>query len=194
MKALMKYKFFLLTLVAIIFISSCEVPDSEIEYGFPLIYMPQASVLSGGLNNNYPVPGGNNRYPNYHLDSISGQIDIVLGVYRAGLQKLEEFSVDIYSNIDTINQIISNNIIANAAILPADLYSFPTNVTVTDGNREMIFYLTVDGAKLNSDYPELAGKTLLVAIAIQNPTKYELNHSLSTTIVRINANSFMPLP
>jgi hypothetical protein len=173
---------------------SCEEADSGKEYGFALVYMPQSTMLSGGYNNDYPVPGGFDRFPNYTYDSVSQSIKVILGVYRSGLQKLEEFTVEVYSDVDTTNQIISDSVIANAALLPTDVFSFPSTATVKSGSRETIFYLTIDGAKLNNDYPSLAGQTLLVTIGIRKPTKYSLNEKLSKTVILINSGVFMTMP
>lgn len=174
------------------FMISCEESDSEKEYGFTLIYMPQTTVFSGGADNNYPVPSGDTLNPNYIVNGSN--IDIVLGVYRAGLQSLNEFTVDIYADVDTASMIVNDNLIENAAVLPADTYTFPASVAVPDGTRETTFFLTVDGAKLASNYSELAGKKLIVAIGLKNPSKYELNESLAKTIVVIDSNSFMSTP
>ena len=43
--------------VALTFVfSSCEPSDANKDYGFPLIYIPQATVT--GLDNSYPIPTG----------------------------------------------------------------------------------------------------------------------------------------
>jgi hypothetical protein len=194
MNNLNKIKLLTAIFLTSVFFSACDKADSELEYGFPLIYMPQSTMFSGGLSNNYQVPGGSTIHPNYSIDDATGNVNIILGVYRAGLQELEQFTVEIYSRVDTVNQIVTDGIVTNGALLPADLYSFPSTATVTGGSRETTFHLTLDGAKLNSNYPELAGKTLIVAIGLRNPSKYKLNEALATTVVLINANSFMPLP
>jgi hypothetical protein len=194
MKTFVKIKYILLLLSVILYFSSCEKPASEKEYGFALIYMPQAAV-SGGLDINYPVPGsGDVRYPNYKYDSINGKLEIILGVYRSGMQALDEFSVDIYANNDKLNSIIGDGTIVDGDKLPADVCSFPPSATVTSGNRETIFYLSIDVAKLNSTYSSLYGKKMGFAIGIRNPTKYELNESLSTTLVLIDSKKFMKKP
>lgn len=180
----------ILFIAAMFSLISCEKDANEIEYGFPVIYMPQASIFSGGLNNDYPVPGPNSISPNYVVDSVNHNVEITLGVYRAGLQVLEAFSVEVFVNADTLTSIFADSLYANSALLPADLYTFPSTVSVEAGSREAVFKLTLDQAKLNSDYAALKGKKLVVAIGIKNPTKYELNPSLSTTIVLIDSNLF----
>jgi hypothetical protein len=194
LKSTFNYIFLLIFAMSVVFITSCEKPASEMEYGFPLIYMPQASLITGGLDNNYPVPSADTVSPNYRVDEVSGKIYITLGVYRSGLQELAAFSVDVYSKTDTATTLTSDSIVAYSAVLPSDVYSFPSTVSVEDGKREKTFYLTLDGNKLNTDYPELLGRTLVVAIGLRNPSKYELNQSLAATIILIKSDAFMPMP
>jgi hypothetical protein len=175
----------ILFIASIFFIVSCEKDANEIEYGFPLVYMPQSTIFSGGLNNDYPVPGPNT-VKNYSVDSINKKVNITLGVYRAGLQKLEPFTVEVYANKDTLNSLMADSVYVNSAPLPDDVYSFPANVSVESG-RETTFNLTLDKGKLNSNYAALKGKKLVIAIGIKNPSKFELNKALSTTIVLIDS-------
>jgi hypothetical protein len=175
----------ILFIASIFFVVSCEKGANEIEYGFPLVYMPQSTIFSGGLNNDYPVPGPN-PVKNYSVDSINKKVNITMGVYRAGTQKLEPFTVEVYANKDTLNSLIANSVYVNSAPLPEDVYSFPATVSVENG-RESTFNLILDKGKLNSNYVGLKGKTLVVAIGIKNPSNYELNKALSTTIVLIDS-------
>ena len=162
-------------------LSSCEEADSEKEWGIAKVYMPQAAIKSGS-HSNYEVPSGTNEFnKNYFIEN--NEINVVLGVYRSGLQALESFSVEVGVNADTLNQLIADGTLSNTAALPSDAYALPPNLTVPDGAREEIFYLEIDREKLLTDYPSLAGMSLAVAVRIANPTKYELNKSLSTTIV-----------
>jgi hypothetical protein len=193
MNNLTKIKYLIAAVFLISLITSCEKADSEKDYGFPVIYMPQSTMYSGGLDNNYPVPGPNTSVPNYTVDNASGKVNIVLGVYRAGTQALEEFAVEVYDRADTATTVVNSQTIDTGTLLPNDVYSFPSTVNVT-GGREATFHLTVDAAKLISNHPELAGKKLIVAIGIKNPTKFTLNQKLATTIVVIDSNSFLAPP
>ena len=68
--------------------ASCE---EKMEWGNIYVYMPQASILDGGVTHNYPVPLDNNPTTrNYSIDG-SGKLLVTLGVYRSGLQALEAF-------------------------------------------------------------------------------------------------------
>lgn len=162
---------------------SCDEPASEQEWGIAKVYMPQASLQSGS-NHNYVVPSGTNGFnKNYIIDNNS--LNVVLGVYRSGLQPLEGFSVDIGTRADTVNQLLSDGVLADAILLPEDAYELPATISVPGGQREATFYLSINREKLQADHPEAAGMDLVLAVNIANPSRYELNQSLSTTIVII---------
>ena len=162
---------------------SCEEPASEQDWGIAKVYMPQASLQSGS-SHNYVVPSGDNEFDkNYNLDNNS--LNVVLGVYRSGLQPLEGFSVEVGTRADTVNQLINDGVLTGAILLPADAYELPATISVPGGEREATFYLSIDRAKLLADHPEAAGMDLVLAVNIANPSRYELNQSLSTTIVII---------
>lgn len=176
----------LITIVIISYgIISCEESDSEKEWGIALIYMPQSSLQSGGLDNFYYVPTGSNEWnKNYTINN--NNINIVLGVYRSGLQALDGYSVSIVTEPETVNQLITDNTLTNAVLLPDDTYSIPTSITVPSGEREAVFYLTIDRNVLLNNYPSYIDMNLILAVSITNPTKYELNPALSTTIVVVD--------
>lgn len=177
--------------IIMLFIISCDEVDSEKQWGIAKIYMPQASLQSGGLDNFYYVPSGSNEYnKNYTIDSLSGEnnINVVLGVYRSGLEELDGYSVNVVTKADTVNQLISNGVLTNTVLLPEDVYSMPESITVPSGEREAIFYLKINRNTLLNNYPAYSGMSLALAVSITNPTKYELNPDLSTTVVIIEPN------
>lgn len=179
---------FCLIFTAMIMIS-CEEDDNNKEWGYAKIYMPQASILNGGLsNNNYPVPLNNNASTkNYKLDEANKILHVYLGVYRSGLEKLESYSVQVaVDNAATAAYVVGNS---NRTILPSDAYTLPEIVTVPNGEREITFYLTVDLSKLGADF---SSKSIVLVVGISNPNKYELNESLSKTTVIINGSFFLP--
>ena len=71
-------------ILASVIMFSCEADDNEKEWGYAKIYMPQASILNGGLTNNeYPVPLKNNAATNnYKFDEANKRLQVTLGVYR----------------------------------------------------------------------------------------------------------------
>lgn len=167
---------------------SCEKDASKQDWGIAKIYMPQAAIISGGLNNNYPVPwSSGNGIENYIIDSSSHEnnINVILGVYRSGLQPLEQYSVNIEINNDTIAQLINNGTLANTVLLTKGTYTLPSSVMVPDGQREVTFYLTIHRNSLLGD-STYRGKKLALAVSISDPSRYELDPSLSTTIVIVS--------
>jgi len=193
MKRLKENKVLLIALLVLIGFSSCSEDATDKQWGITKIYMPQASVLNGGLTNNYPVPLNNNvATKNYELDTVTNTLKIVLGVYRSGLQTLEAYSVKVAVHPDSTSSVVSQTL--KGVELPADTYTLPTEASVANGERQSIFYLTVDLNKLMTKYPGYAAKKLCLVVGISDPTKYELNPALSRTNVIINASAFMPVP
>ena len=193
MKNIKRNIIFSLILLTVIVYISCIKGDNQKAWGISKIYMPQASMLDGGRTNNYPVPL-NNGVNNYLLDTVKNTIDIDLGVYRSGLEALNSYSVKVTADIDTTNQIIAGGSIANAVLLPADVYTLPTDVSVPNGQREASFHLTIDRTKLIANYSNYYSKKLLLTVGISNPSRYDLNQSISKTVIIINAANFMPVP
>jgi len=178
--------------ILFVLIISCNKSDSD-DFGFTNVYMPQAAMRDGGRTNNYQVPWSTtNGTKNYSVDSVANSINVVLGVYRAGIQDSNGFSVDVVTKNDTANLLISNGTLTNAVLLPADIYTLPASVTVPAGQRELTFYLKVDRKKLIEKYTAFSGKRLILAVGITNPSHYELNQSLSTTIIILDSKTFMP--
>lgn len=190
MKSSFILKLFILIL-GVNFFWACEEADSEKEWGNSYIYMPQAMLLSEGLNNNYIVPTQINGINNYKIEQNT--LQVFLGVYRSGLEVLEDFAVDVSVNNDTCVYCIAGAMLpeadeafavyANAILLPADMYSLPPIVSVDAGQRRKNFYLSIDREKLEANKTGYTGKDLVLAVKISNPTRYKLNSSLSTTMV-----------
>lgn len=195
----MKYKintaFYCLLLIAFPIFSCKKEDDSKKEWGIALVFMPQAAILNGGADNNYPVPLYNNASTdNFILDSVTNTLTIPLSVYRSGLQSLDGYSVKAEEYIDTTNQIIAGGTILDAVLLPMDVYTLPATVSVPDGKRESNFTLSIDRKRLVAEYPEYYFNNIVLVIGISNPTKYELNPLLSKTTIIIDGKSFMPHP
>ncbi|MCW3115911.1 MAG: hypothetical protein JWR18_4307 [Segetibacter sp.] len=194
MKQIKKSVTFSIFFFTVIIFVSCK-KSSEPELGIPKIYMPQAAVRDGGSTNNYPVPWSTtNGTRNYVFDSVNNTIEILLGVYRPAVQNQNSFTVDVIKNVDTTNKLIANGTITNAVILPSDVYSLPATVTVAEGQSEAMFHLKIDRKILIDKYLSYSGKKLVLAVGIANPSKYELNKSLTTTIIIIDSKVFLPPP
>ncbi|MCS3797578.1 DUF5013 domain-containing protein [Niastella sp. OAS944] len=188
-------KLIIYTLLAIIttatIISSCEKAASEKDYGFSKIFMPQAIFKSGGTSINYPVPSGTDSSTyNYEIDAKEKKLNVILGATLSGVNN-EGFSVDIKVDNDTIQQLLTTNVLDPALykILPASMYSLPASLEVAKGALSGTFNLSVDIPQLKLD--QYIGKFLVLAVKLANPSKYELNGALSTTIVVIDVNALV---
>jgi len=177
----MKKHLVLLLICCASFLFSCE---DEKEFGDSLIYMPQATH-NIGTDCNLTV----NLFPSTNPDT-----SIVLGVYRSGLQELEEYTVDLVINTDTLSkaQAIAllpdapevYNIYKTGVLLPSNYYEpLPSTLTVSAGNRETTTYLILKKSLIRNDF--VSGTVLILPVQILNPTRYELNKKLSLTMVVI---------
>lgn len=155
-------------------LAACEYQDivEDVEY-------TQAKVLMPSAQSNYIV----NDPVKVPVDTLTGKINIPLGVYRSGLESLESFSVTITASTENIPTD------AETVLLPADAYTLPTSATVAAGQRNATFYLSLDRNKIQS----YLGKKLALAVSISNPTKYTLNEALSKTTVVFSVNEFFGL-
>lgn len=187
MKQITRHTVYFILFSIIIISVSCKKQGNE-DWGITNVYMPQAAMSDGGRTNNYPVPWSTaNGTKNYVIDSVNNMVNIVLGVYRSGLQDKKSFSVEVAAKIDTTNKLITNGTVANAVILPSDVYTLPSTVTISKEQSEAIFYLKIDRKKLIDKYPAYSGKKLILAVGIVNPSNFLVNTSLSTTIIIIDS-------
>lgn len=161
--------------------TSCE---KESEWGIKKIYMPQAAITNNS-NCEYPVPMTGQHDNNYRIED--GTLQVFLGVYRSGQGDLQSFSVDVYYDGQAS---AAAAIGTDRMVLPENTFSIPSTVHVKEGSRQNTFYMTVNLAKLRSEYPEYSEKKLVAVIGIANPTKYELNEDICKTTVVIDGSKF----
>ena len=186
MRTIIKY-----FLLGVVVFSSCRKDDSKTPYGFSKIYMPQAILLSGGVNNNYPVPSGTDSSTyNYYLDTKVGRLNVILGASLSGPSS-GAYTVNVQVNNDTVQQMLSNGTFdpTTYKLMPASMYTIPSSLAVAQGVRSGTFDLSLDIGALKAD--SLVGKYLLLAVKISNPTQYTLDTALSTTIVVVDVNSLV---
>lgn len=169
-------------------LSSCE---EQQEWGIKKVYMPQASLLNGGLTNEYPVPMEGLKENNYFIDE-EGKMNIYLGVYRSGEGELSAFDVEVYADMEATNQAV--NEISRAVSMPEGLYSFPSSVSVAEGQRQNNFILSIDLPRLIEEYPYYNKKRVALVVGLRNPSKWELNEDLCRTTVLVEGGAFMPVP
>jgi hypothetical protein len=174
---------------------SCKKADSEKEWGFSKIYMPQAILKSGGVNNNYPVPSGvDSSSFNYKVNPADKKVEVILGANLSG-PAAGAYSVDIQVNNDTVQQLLGNNTFDRARymLMPQAMYALPSSLDIPAGQRSGTFNLSIDIQQLKSN--TYAGKFLLLAVKLANSTKsasnYELNTALATTIVIVDVNALV---
>lgn len=182
---------FILAVITGTLLGSCEKAASEKDFGFSRIYMPQAIFKSGGATNNYPVPSGTDSSTyNYLLDSKEKKLNIILGAALSGSIN-NGFTVDIKVNNDTVQQLFTTKTLDTAIykLMPASMYSLPSNIELEPGNLAGTFYLSVDIAVLKQD--QYAGKFLVLAVQLANPDRYELNSAINTTLVIIDVNALV---
>ncbi|GHT17766.1 hypothetical protein AGMMS49573_10090 [Endomicrobiia bacterium] len=167
--------------------SSCDEGEGSDDYGFGYIYMPQATV-TGGLNNNYYVPAGEGVYTyNFKIDVGKKELQIILGVLRAGVIANAEYSVDIIARTDTTNQILAEGLVENGIAFPQNLYSLPSKITVPKSKSGDSFYMTVSTDALKND--AYTDKKLVLAVAVRNPTHFELAPENTNTVVILDVNT-----
>lgn len=176
-------------------LTSCEKSDNEKDYGFPVIYIPQATIT--GLDNSYPIPNGpfgeNSNYNSAYKDGI---LNIALGVVRAGyIADSMPFSVNVevsQNETDTKVALLEESGISSLK-LPTDSYQLPTNVNVEAGTNTGTFYLSVDLKKLALSKQTLIAnnkwKLLVLGVKLAKPSKYELSDKNTSVIVIIDLNS-----
>ena len=151
----------------------CE-GDGDKPYGFEQVYMPQAA-----RTDTYDVPSGGGEFThNFVIEE--GEVRIILGVSRAGSGPYKNYSVDIAVDYAATQEFVSED--AGRMILPESIYILPENVTVANGALGESFYLSVYGSELKK--PVYNNKYLVLCVAVENPSTYELaEESCMTTVV-----------
>lgn len=188
-------RFSLLAMISglLLVIASCTKPDSEQDFGTTSIYMPQAIIRSGGVNNQYPVPTGTDSSTwNFKVDKAAGRIEITMGAALSGPGSAA-FGADVRVDNDTLQKLFSAGVFTAAThvVMPTSMYTLPSRVEGPQGTRTGVFKLSIDHKALKG--AAYAGKFLLVSVRLTNPTTYPLNAGLSSAIVVIEANK-MPSP
>lgn len=181
----------LLVALGIMGLVSCEKAASELPYGSSVIYMPQAILKSGGVDNSFPVPSGvDSATFNYIIDRPGKKVHVLLGAALSGPES-GAYKVDIQVNNDTIQQLLNTGIYnpGSYMLMPASLYTLPATLDVAEGSRSNAFQLSLDIDQLKQ--PVYAGKFLLLAVKIANPSRYTINNQLSTTVVVLDVNTLV---
>lgn len=195
MKICLRKNLLFLAFAAMAFImAGCEPSDAEKDYGFPKIYIPQATIT--GLDNSYPIPNGpfgqNSKYTCYFED---GKLNIALGVVRAGaLAKEKAFTVSLkVSESETerkVAELTSKEEPAEA--LSTSLCTIPSKISVAEGENTGTCYISVDLEALASEKASLLDgtvyKKLVLGLEISDPTEYELAETNTSVIIILDLN------
>jgi hypothetical protein len=150
---------------------------ADVDYGDALIYMPQSIVQSGGINNNFTVK----------LTPSQSDTIVPVGIYRSGLESLNEFSVELVVDTDSLTKAIGRAdsmeqyaFYKNVEILPDNCYTLPTKIEVKEGERESWGNLIIHREKLFLIWS--GNKKYVLPIRIKNSSKYTINQELSLTM------------
>ncbi len=174
-------KILMISVASLLFLTACEKAAHEQEWGFSLLYMPQAIVQSGGANNNFLV----DLYRSASPDTM-----VVVGLYRSGLEPIKEVSVDVLVDADTLAYMIAAAnepdapsglaIFKSAILLDPAYYELPARLSLANGQRSSFEHIKI---KKNAlwDHPAPSGTPFILPVRIANPTRYELNEDLSIT-------------
>ncbi len=200
MKICLRKNLLFLAFAAMAFIfAGCEPSDATKDYGFPKIYIPQATIT--GMDNSYPIPNGpigqNSKYVCNYKD---GKLNIALGVVRAGyLAKEKAFTVDLgVSQSETEKKLAELDSKGTpAAALATSLCTIPAKISVAEGENTGTCYVSIDLQELAKDKASITETTaegdvykqLVLGLEISNPTEYELAESNTSVIIILDLNS-----
>lgn len=182
-------------LIALVAVSACGKNDATDDYGFPLVYIPQATVT--GLDNSYPIPNGpvgqNSTY-SCRYDESAGVLEIALGVIRSGyLHNAKGFSVSLKTSSSVCGDKLADyeSKSVPAALLPLEYCTVPQTITVEPGKNGATCYVGVDleGLSELSLYESGAYKILLLGLEISDPTEYELAEENTSVVIVLDLNS-----
>ena len=183
----------LLLLIVIVFtFSACEFDTSlrDADYPDQMIYLPAAVGGNFEIDDiarrigDVPIPGNPYRYV---VDLENRQFVVPLGVYRAGVDNIGDFSVDIAANNDTINDLIAEGDTL-ISLLPSSEYNMVNSVDMAHGEELAKFDLLIDLDFLLDKYP-----TDIYALGVSiSSTDRETNPELSTAIIMIHTAIMKP--
>lgn len=184
MHSVKKYLVWMMVWVLSGAIIGCEKDASEEAFGKSVVYLPQAAYA----NLRYEVPmGKDSATKNYFVDASGEKVNIILGVLRSGMETPAAYSVEVKPLEDTVSKLITNGVFPSAThlVMPSTLYQLPSSVSVPAGSYGTAFYVSLNKAALKS----YAGKKLLLAVGISNPSMYQLSPGLNKVIVIIDVNA-----
>lgn len=152
------------------------------------LYMPAAvdgNSINGVYNiNAIAVPGQTFRYD---IDAANKKLNIKLSVFRSGITNSGEISTSIFVNNDTITKLIAlRRIDSTAVLLPSNLYTLPSSVTIADGSDLAKFDLSINLDSM------LANTTKRYALAVGISSGKIANAANAMAFILINPAFLVP--
>jgi hypothetical protein len=192
-----EYKNRLKFLIAILGVSlmmvSCEHQEiADANYPDQLIYMPAANYNPYKIDA-VPETRGSSPTPGYPVrfltDNVMRKFNVLLGVYRSGIDNKGSFKINISANTDTVtNLIASGGLPAGTQLLPNKEYTMVSSVMMNNGEELAKFELSINLDFLLTNYP---GGKFALGIGISS-TDRETNPNLETTIVLVDTKIMKP--
>lgn len=192
-------KLYIIILLAFAIVS-CGTNDATADYGFPKVYIPQATVT--GLDNSYPIPSGpfyRNSVYTCSYNKESGKLEIALGVIRSGhFAHQQAFSVDLgVSAAETarkLGEYAASGVAA--AELPVSVCDIPGKISVSEGNSGGTCVIGVDLKALSAGragiYDSGQYKLLVLGLEISNLTgasDYSLADNYTSVVIVLDLGS-----
>lgn len=188
----------IIAIAAVLAIVSCKGNDATADYGFPLVYIPQATVT--GLDDSYPIPSG----PFYRNSAYSAYVDgntlnIAVGVIRSGyFSHNRAYSVSLgVSDTRTARKIAEYDEKGTPAqAMPFPAVTIPSRIEAPEGKTGGTCYVGVDLEALAAVRPTLMDsgvyKLLVLGLEIsdlQGPSEYSLAESNTSVVIVLDLGS-----
>lgn len=179
-----------ISILSVLAIVSCEKETEKRDVNQTVkVYLP----ASAGENNVFSVLDSGKVV----VDTAKNTVNFPIPVYRGGSLNLESFVVDVTVDEAKVNQLIQAGLVpANTVVLPADCYDIDTKDTVK--RADFVLKGTITPKVKLSKLPTYAGKIAAIGIKISNPTKFELNDEMSSTVMLIDidklVSSYLTIP
>lgn len=181
--------------IGVFSLTSCEYQEiADGDYYDQKIYLP-AAVYNPFMIDAVPAAIGSSPTPGYperfKVEVDNNKFNVLLGVYRSGVDNKGAFNVEIALNNDTITSLLATPgaLPAGTVALPADQFTVPASIEVKDGEVVGKFNLEAKLDFLRNNAP--AGK-YAVAVSITSSQR-EVNTKLSTAIIVIDTKLLKPV-
>ena len=180
MNHMRKIIFSVMSVLCLFALASCAKGDGDKDYGVEKVYIPQA-MADGGITNVYKVPSGEGEYT-YNFAIENETVEVYLGVMRSGKQSGQAFTVEVVVN-DEASAAMAEKY--GAEVMPADLYTLPSEVSVAAGTNSKTFHLSLNKEALKAK----ADKKLVLCVGLANCTAYEISEKAAEVTVLVDVNA-----